>query len=356
MRSDVQLNRAVNTLRNSALASSTRATYNTGIRLFLVFCAMYGIMGIPDACEDLFVYFVTHCHCRLKLRFGTIRTALAGIRFLYIDRFGYNPFVTCNGQPMLRLHLIFRAIKRDQGAVVSHRLSITYSILSDFIQILRQGVFGPYIDLLMQAVCLLAFFGFLRCAEFTQKVSSSDPQSYIRMTDIVIQSESVSVRIKSSKTDPFRQGTWVHLYQTGRNICPVRTLKVFFKTRLLLGVLPDSNAPYFALTDGRPLTRYKFVVYMKELLARIGCHGDAFTPHSFRKGAATSASAGHIPDHIITHLGRWSSDCYQMYITLVSLTVHRTPCNQWAWTSSCLQYNCLLRSYMCKLLLLRCRV
>jgi hypothetical protein len=315
LRCDDELNNAVYMLRQSSIASSTRATYNSGVKLFLVFCTMYGIIGVPVACEDLFIYFVTHCYCRLKLRYSTIRTALAGIRFWYIDKGGLNPFISRYGQPMLRLHYILRSVKKQQGVVSTQRLPITYPVLTDIILLLRTGMFGPYYDLLMQAACLLAFFGFLRCSEFTQKIANSNPQSYIQMKDICIQSETVSVRIKSSKTDPFRQGTWVHLYATGSTLCPVRTLKAFFKTRLRLGALANSDAPFLAMLDGNPLTRYTCVMCLKGVLTRAGLHGDGFTPHSFRKWAATSASVGHVPDHVIKYLGRWSSDCYQRYIT-----------------------------------------
>jgi hypothetical protein len=282
---------------------------------------MYSILGIPVPNEDLFIYFVTHCHCRLHLSYSTIRTSLAGIRFWYIDRQAINPFVSIFGQPMLRLHWILRAIKKEQGVVASTRLPITYPILEQLISTLQSGVFGTYVDLMMQAACLLAFFGFLRCSEFTQKSMSSDINSSIQMRDVVVRSESVSVRIKSSKTDPFRQGTWVHLYRTGNANCPVRALTAWFRTRSRLGSLEQSDDPFLAMSDGTPLTRYRFASYMKALLVRAGHNPSGFTPHSFRSGAATSASVGQVPDHIIRHLGRWSSDCYQRYITPEASTV-----------------------------------
>jgi hypothetical protein len=312
---------AVNHLSHNSLARSTRLTYEAGIKVFLTFCSMYAIVGLPVPSEDLFRYFVAHCHCRLSHGYHTIRTTMAGVRFWYVTNGFGNPFVTCLGQPMLRLHWILRAVRKEQGLVKCQRMPITYAILVQFVNILKIGMFGPYLDLLMQAVCQLAFFGFLRCNEFTAPTAKSDSQYFIRMKDVVIRLDSVSIHIQSSKTDPFRQGQWVHLYSTQSTVCPVSTLTAYFLTRCKMGADSKSNSSFFSLADGSPLTRAKFVGLLKQLLDRAGYVDSGLSPHSFRKGAATSASLGHVPDHIIRHMGRWSSDCYQRYITPSQHTV-----------------------------------
>ncbi|CAG2213250.1 unnamed protein product [Mytilus edulis] len=89
----------------------------------------------------------------------------------------------------------------------------------------------------------------------------------------------------------------------------------YLKYRLQLGAL--ANFPLFVeseLDSSRPLSRATFINYLRQLLIRLGYKESDFCGHSFRIGAATSAAAAGIEDHIIQTLGRWSSDCYIRYI------------------------------------------
>ena len=62
--------------------------------------------------------------------------------------------------------------------------------------------------IMLWAACCLGFFGFLRAGEFTVNCAF-DPSIHLTVQDLQVDAEvnpsSLQVRIKSSKTDPFRQ-------------------------------------------------------------------------------------------------------------------------------------------------------
>ena len=56
------------------------------------------------------------------------------------------------------------------------------------------------------------------------------------------------------------------------------------------------------------------MMHIKHILARLGYDNSHYSGHSIRVGAATSASAARLEDHLSQTLGRWLSDCYKTYI------------------------------------------
>ncbi|XP_070549867.1 uncharacterized protein [Ptychodera flava] len=228
-----------------------------------------------------------------------------------------NPLVSEYGQPHPRLKNVLKGIHRVQGSSTRPRLPITADILRRMCNILNEGVFGPYVDLLLQSAFLLAFFGFLRCSEFTSTTHKFDPQRNLCFGDVTTTASNgrvscLSVRLKSSKTDQFRRGFNLRLFPTGTAICPVSTLLRFMSVRQAM--CPSASEPFILLPERTPLDHNTFTTFLRTVLSRIGLRPDFFAGHSFRIGAATSAAASQIPDHLIQTLGRWSSNCYRLYI------------------------------------------
>uniref|UniRef100_A0ABM0MQP0 Uncharacterized protein LOC102807917 n=1 Tax=Saccoglossus kowalevskii TaxID=10224 RepID=A0ABM0MQP0_SACKO len=228
-----------------------------------------------------------------------------------------NPLVTGNGQTHLRLNHVLRGIHRLQGSSTRPRLPITFDILKGLCELLRKGVFGPYFDLMLEAAFLLAFFGFLRCSEFACTTNSFNPNLNLCVRDVKVVTrgehiDHLSINIKTSKTDQFRRGFDLRLFPTNTSLCPVSTLYRFLTVRREMNAA--QSEPLFLLPERIPLNRRVFTTSLRSLLTRLRLEPQYFAGHSFRIGAATTAASVHLPDHLIQTLGRWSSDCYRIYI------------------------------------------
>lgn len=115
------------------------------------------------------------------------------------------------------------------------------------------------------------------------------------------------VHAKCSKTDPFRVGCDIYLGCTEVSVCPIRALSSYFALR------GSSEGHLFTFSDGRALTRQQLSSTVQSILSAAGYSG-VYSRHSFRIGAATTAAAQGVPDHLIKTLRQWSSDTYQIYI------------------------------------------
>lgn len=75
-----------------------------------------------------------------------------------------------------------------------------------------------------------------------------------------------------------------------------------------------SEAPLFVDSMNNASSRQKFIMYLREILCRLGYKENDYCGHSFCIGAAITAAAVGIEDHLIKVLGRWNSSSYEQYI------------------------------------------
>ncbi|XP_006825931.1 integrase/recombinase xerD homolog [Saccoglossus kowalevskii] len=269
---------------------------------------------LPSISENLLLLFITYCYEHLHLSAATIELYLSGIRFKYIEAGFPNPLRSFHGGPLDRLKLLIKSIKRVQGKPRRARLPLTANIVAQLIKALKKRVFTPYTDVLLEAVILVAFFGFLRCGEFAIDTTQFDHQVHLCVEDVKFKDTSrVYLTLKKTKTDPFRRRTTLTLCSND-SLCPVKALQVYINLRRHRNPLVKPCDPLFIFRDGLLLSCSRFLHYLRSLLNIIGVDARKYSGHSFRIGAATTAAHVGVQDHLIKSLGRWSSDSYNRYI------------------------------------------
>ena len=115
------------------------------------------------------------------------------------------------------------------------------------------------------------------------------------------------MRLKVSKTDPFRQGQTIVIGKTNSPLCPITAMVAYLNSR----PLSSDSGPLFTYVSGGFLTREKLTRETRLLISKGGLDSREFAGHSFRIGAATTAASANLPPWLIKVLGRWSSDCFE---------------------------------------------
>ena len=160
---------------------------------------------------------------------------------------------------------------------------------------------------------LIAFFGFLRSSELLALCKQD-----ILVLDNNTSTPTFGLRIRSSKTDPFRHSAVIRLPPTGDNtLCPANAVTYLLNQPYLL----NPHSPLLQWSSGTAMTRQSLNNAIKFLAQCSGLNETQFSTHSFRIGAATTASVAGVPDCLIRTLGRWSSDAYQRYIRTPNSTL-----------------------------------
>lgn len=143
---------------------------------------------------------------------------------------------------------------------------------------------------------------------------SYDPSVHLSFSDIatdnLLPPNIIQVKIKASKTDPFRYGVSIYIGRSNNALCPVSALLNYLTVR---GTSPGI---LFRFQDNTPLTKPKFTSKFRDFLKLAGIDDTLYAGHSFRIGAATTAAAKGVEDSLIQTLGRWKSSAYLTYIRI----------------------------------------
>lgn len=203
-------------------------------------------------------------------------------------------------------------LSKAGGGARQTRLPITPQLLHKIRGVWEKDA-SRHDHIMLWAACTTCFFGFFRAGEITVPAEGDfDANDHLAFGDVSVDSLTkpsvMCIRVKRSKTDPFRRGINVYLGRTDNALCPVSAMLAYLSAR------GGSQGPLFRFQDGRALTRDRFVAQVRAALLKAGVDAKSYAGHSFRKGAATTAALRGIPEATIKLLGRWKSCAYLLYV------------------------------------------
>ncbi len=161
-------------------------------------------------------------------------------------------------------------------------------------------------DIRTVCICLLSFAAFLRFDELAN----------LRCSDVRVREDHVELRIRSSKTDQYRDGDLVPIARSGGKACTVAMLERYIS---LGGIQLDSEQYLFRAVlktkrgetlrgGGSKMTYTRVRELVLQKLAALGLEVSRYGLHSLRAGGATAAANAGVPDRLFKRHGRWKSE------------------------------------------------
>ena len=218
------------------------------------------------------IYFASYL--ARAVRHSTIKLYLAAVRNLHISCGHGDPL-----QGRLLLKKVLRGILRFQGQSRILRQPVTPRVPLS-IRPFLQGWLGVKDFLMVWAAFTLAFFGFLRCSEFTYQGVTNYRSQFDLSTDAVsfypslANPQHMSVTLKASKTDFFWQGNAITIARTSASLCAVSAMQNFFQA-----VQPPPG-PLFYFQSGRLLTRSSVSALLRDAARHAGLPYKSLKGHS----------------------------------------------------------------------------
>ena len=213
---------------SKGVAESTKRSYAVARARYHRFCEGKGVpVSEPVVCA-----FVASLALE-GLAGASIKVYLAGVRQAQVEKGFPDP----NWGRMQRLGQVLKGIRRHQSER-GLKKRVRHPVSPEVIMQLR-GCWQKKLDfdstMLWAAVCL-CYFGCLRAGEISAPERGMfDPGADLTFGDVVVDSfhdpRKVTVRIKASKTDPFREGTDVYFGRTGQPLCPVSAVLAYMVRR-----------------------------------------------------------------------------------------------------------------------------
>ena len=298
---------------NKALAKSTKSTYKQAKRIYKKFCKLVHIECRPRLIQPpdrhVMLLFVAYLASNRRLSYVSLRPYIYGIRRWWLDAGVADP-TKVKGKKWHKFESLCAGIKRSTCRRKKIRKPLTLKHIKSIICEIPHMNMTANNTLVFKAEVLVAFFGFLRCSEYT--MTPSNKALNLRYKDVKICPNKrkyglLRLTLQKTKTDQYAS-TKIRLWGNGKDHCPVKAMRAYLDSTYL-----QKDSPLFIYSD-ITLSAKKFNQVLKAVLKRIGLCENFYSSHSLRSGTASTAASRGVPTWLIKKLGRWRSDCFKIYI------------------------------------------
>lgn len=305
--SGTSLESVMNTLLQSALSRSTRASYIRMLSSYDQFCKEHfpSSPALPSN-HIMIAHFISFLFIK-NYQPSTIASYVSAISYMHKINFYSDP------TDSFLVKKVMKGAQNLRGSV-DNRLPITKQILSRLMTAVPSVIQSHFYQFLLKAMMSLAFYCFLRVGEMALK-SGSEKGKVLQVQDVVVNYESkratgMTVKITHYKHSDMQTKSIFIKTNQQNPLCPVNAITKY------LTLSNHKAGPLFQFTCGTPVSYAFFSSSLKSLLTFIGLNTQIYKGHSFRIGAATSAAAEGIPQTVIQHMGRWKSNAFKNYIRM----------------------------------------
>ena len=204
------------------------------------------------------------------------------------------------------------------GSRLDSRLPITLPILHRIIEGASQLAISQLHCCQFQAMCAIAFYGFLRIGEITSNSlkNAAVPLQVHQLVKLIDTSQHV-VALKivfGNFKHNYNQRPFSIVISRQASVCPVLLLLDY------LAIRGKSPGPLFMNQGNSPVSRSFFTDLLNRLLRTCGLNPALYKGHSFRIGASSFAADRVMSEAQIRALGQWKSNAFLKYIRIPSMS------------------------------------
>ena len=203
--------------------------------------------------------------------------------------------------PTWRLEQKMRILRNEFGSGAKRKLPILMPMVR---RLLDHKLINLQEEEGLEVACimLLTIYGLMRISEVLKlKVSDIEIQD---TTNKMEDSGDMVITIREYKNQAAFGGlpAKIPIARTKRH-CPVRMVETIMRKR-------KKSGPLFTLS------RDRYSYRLKRALSNLGFDDTLYDTHSGRIGGVTMLWNNEVQDSVIQKLGRWTSDCWKVYIRL----------------------------------------